>query len=48
VQANVTTVDTFSSTVKEVVDSGRIRETTRRRIRLRQSDDRLARADRRP
>src|SRR5258708_11310079 len=26
VQANVTTVDTFSSTVKEVVDSGRIRE----------------------
>ena len=26
VQANVTTVDTFSSTVKEVVDGGRIRE----------------------
>jgi hypothetical protein len=26
VQSNVTTVDTFSSTVKEVVDSGRIRE----------------------
>ncbi len=26
VQANVTTVDTFSSTVKEVVDSGRVRE----------------------
>src|SRR6266568_2589857 len=26
VQGNVTTVDTFSSTVKEVVDSGRIRE----------------------
>src|SRR5260370_9201509 len=26
VQANVTTVDTFSSTVKEVVDAGRVRE----------------------
>jgi hypothetical protein len=26
VQANVTTVDTFSSTMKEVVDSGRVRE----------------------